>query len=354
MSKNSFNIYFFTLFFIYQCFPVTYSQFKFSTNAEAGFYASTGSSIIGQNGLYKDFDGQLGYNYNDDNRNAGINLIVHPEYYGSNNLLTTLNFDADGSYTQYEKSFNWGFRLNKRLDDFNERNIDLSYDIFNALAECDLFFINDFPFNITTGYGIQKIKDSTGQTLDYYLLDLKTSYSLSAITKIGYGIYTECFSVTGIPLSEGQQVNRTPGYAGTVNQNNGWRFGPQIGFYYLKDAIVNLDYRFLIHISDLTSNFSYEQWIRLVAGKLFCDKWSLFLLADLYFRKFNLNELAENNLNLLYNSINVDNHIYFKTGYDVSDHLEIYLRTGYFKENLVNNKYLYLGWNSILGLELNN
>ena len=354
MSKNAVNIYFFTLFFIYQVFPVTYSQFKLSASAEAGYYASTGSSTIGQNGLYKDFDGQLGYNYNDDNRNAGIKLIARPEFYGSDNLLTTLNFDADGSYTQDEKSFNWGFRLNRQLDNINGRNIDLSYDIFNALAEDDLFFLKDFPLNLTTGYGFQKIKDNTGQTLDYYLLDFKTSSALSTSTKIGYGIYTESFSVTAMHATGGQQVNLTPGYPGTINHNNGWRFGPQMGFYHLKDAIVNFDYRFFVHISDLTNNFSYEQWIRLVAGKLFCDKWSLFLLADLYFRKFNLNELAENNLNLLYNSVNVDNHIYLKAGYDVFDHFEIYLRTGYFKENLVNNEYLYSGWNTILGIELNN
>jgi hypothetical protein len=354
MSRTNINIYLLFFYFIFQNFTSTYSQFKFSAGAGAGYYSSSGTSIIGQSDLHKDFDGQLVYNYIDDIRNAGIKLIVHPEFYGSNNLLTTLNFYGDGSYTQDEKSFNWGFRLNNRLDNFNGRNINLSYDIFNALAEGNLFFLKDFPLNITTGYGFQKIKDSTGQTLDYFLLDLKTSTTLSSIAKIGYGIYSESFSVTAMPASGRQQVNVTPGRTGTINQNKGWRFGPQTGFYYLKDEIVNFDYHFLVHISDLTNNFSYEQWIHLVAGKLFSDKWSVFFLSDLYFRKFNLNELAENNLNLLYTSNNLDNHIYLKTGYDVSDHFEIYIRIGYFKENLVNNKYSYSGWDTTLGIELGN
>jgi hypothetical protein len=354
MSKNVSIIYYFIIFFISQYYPVTNSQFKLSASAEAGYYSSSGSSIIGQSDLYKDFDGQLGYVYNDEKRNAGLKLIVHPEFYGSENILSTLNFVADGSYRQAEKSFDWGFRLNRWLDNFSGKNIDLSYDVFNVLADGDLFFIKNLPLSLSTGYGFQKIKDSTGQNLDFYLLDLRTSLPLSSITKIGYGVYSESFSVNGLSSSAGQLVSLHSAQTGTINQNNGWRFGPQAGFYYLKDAIINFDYRFMVHISDLTNSFSYEQWIRLVAGKLLSDNWSVFLLTDLYFRKFNLNKLGENNLNLLYTSNNVDNHVYLKAGYDVSDHFEIYIRTGYFKENLVNNKYLYSGWNTILGIMIEN
>jgi hypothetical protein len=354
MSKANLNIYLLFFSIIFQNLTFTYSQFRFSAGAGAGYYNSSGTSVIGQSDLYRDFDGQFGYIYNDDNRNAGLKLIVHPEFYGSESILTALNFDAAGSFKQEQESFNWGFKLNSRLDNFNGRNINLLYDIFNGLAEGDLFFLKDFPLNIITGYGYQKIKDSTGQNLDFYLVDLKTSCSLSSITKIEYGVYSEFFSVTGVSSSGGHRVNVTTGQTATISRNNGWRFGPQTGFYYLKDAIVNFDYRFLMHISDLTNNFSYEQWIRLVAGKLLSDKWSAFFLADFYFRKFKLNELAENNLNLLYNSSNLDNHIYLKIGYDLLDHLEIDIRTGYFREILVNNKYLYSGWNTILGIEFEN
>jgi len=330
--------------------PLSYinGQFRIKATAETGYYTSNGTSIIRQSDYLNSVDGQIGYNYKDDARSAEIKFRVRPELYGIYNPLRTLKFGADGSYNQFEESFNWGFELSRQLYNFSGRNIDLSYDSFNILAKGILFPLENNPIGGVIGYGYQKINNSITQDLEYNFINFTSSVPVSAYSKLGYGIYIENFSVTDV-------IPKMPGYIqGSQNKNEGWRFGPQAGFYYLKDAVLNLDYRFLVHNSQLTDNFSYEQWIRLVAGKLITDKWSVFLLVDLYLRKLKLNAEGEKNLSLLYNSLNIDNRIYLKTGYELSDHFEVYIRTGYFKENLVVNQYSYSGWNTLLGVEVGN
>ncbi len=341
----------FNTFFIVVCTQfcsVTVAQFKVKANAETGYYTASGKSVINRNDFQNCIDSQLSYAFKSENRSAELKLRVRPEFYCINNPLKTIKFGADGSYNQKEKMFNWGFELNRQLYNFNGQDMDLAYDSFTILADGSLFLLENFPISALTGYGYQKINNSVTQDLEYYLLDLSSSLPLSTYTKFGYGIYLENFSITDdFSITPGVQSNY-------LDENKGWRFGPQVGFYYLKDAVLDVDYRFMVHNSLLTDNFSYEQWVRLVAGKLITSRWSAFLLADFYFRNFQLKTNGQNNLSLLYNSLNIDNRIYIKTGYELSDHFEIYLRTGYFKENLVTNKFSYSGWNTLLGVEVGN
>lgn len=323
-------------------------QFKIKANAETGYFTSNGTSIISQSDFLNSIDSQFGYTYKDEMRSAEIKFRVRPEFYGLDNPLRTLKFGADGSYDQSEDSFNWGFELSRQLYNFRGRNIDLAYDSFNILAKGVLFPLETNPIGGTAGYGYQKINNSITQDLEYYFVNFTSSITLSESSKLGYGVYIENFSVS----------NETPSLPGQISsfltENEGWRFGPQVGFYYLKEAVLNIDYRFLVHNSGLTNNLSNEQWLRVVTGKLITDKWSIFLLVDLYLRNLKLNAAGEKNLSLLYNSLNIDNRIYLKTGYELSDHFEVYIRTGYFKENLVANKYSYSGWNTLLGVEVGN
>lgn len=345
MRKKLFAVIIIQFIFDFQFAFTSYGQIKLRAGVECGIYGSTGTNILEQYDFFNSLEGQVGYDFKDDVREANIKLRLKPEFYGLNNQLRTFKIRADGSFRQSEKNFNWGFRANRQLYKFNGRTIDLNYDSFNLIFDSDWFLLDGFPFSLSTGYGNQKINNDGSQNLDLYMLDFCTFETLSEFSKICTGFYVEKFGVSGnvnIPSNQ------------SVNSNDGWRYGPQIIFNYIKYFVINFEYRFLLHKSQMTRNFSYEQLIRLVAGKLLTDKISAFVLADLYFRNFKLNSLGENNLNLLYNSMNIDNRIYLKAAYDISRLVEVYLRTGYQKENLADNRFSYSGWNTILGIEIGN
>ncbi len=338
LGLSTFLIFSFAIFSLH-------AQIKFKASAETGYYKNTGTSIVEQSDLYTSFDGQIGYKFNDEKRSANFSLRLRPEFYGFENRMQTLKFRAEGSYTQNEEGFDWGARLNRQRYSFNGNNINLAFDSFNLIFDGDLFFLKENPVSITAGYGFQNISNDTKQNLDSYFFDGRIIQLLNQFTKVGGGIYIEKFSVSGSSIFP---------YQNLLDKNNGWRFGPQINFNYLKDAVINFDYRFMFHSSSITNNPSYEQWLRLVAGKLLSERWSAFLLSDFYFRKFSLNQSGENNLNLLYTPMDFENRIYLKVGYELNDFFELYIRTGYFKENLVSDKFSYSGWNALIGIEAGN
>jgi hypothetical protein len=122
----------------------------------------------------------------------------------------------------------------------------------------------------------------------------------------------------------------------------------------LKDFVINFDYRFLIHNSQYTSYPSIENWLRLVAGKILSEKWSAFVLTDYYFRNFRTKGIAADNQGLLYTSTNFENRIYLKLGYDIADNIELYIKSGYFDENISVDKYSFEGLDISLGIEIGN
>ena len=176
--------------------------------------------------------------------------------------------------------------------------------------------------------------------MDLFLLDAEINQQAFNGAKVVYGIYTERFFLDDQYKTE------------NIN-NKGWRIGPHISFDYLKTFLLNFDYRFLFHISEFTKSPSYEHWIRLVAGKLLMENWSVFVLTDYYFRKYTISKNLDDPYISLYTPINQDNRIYLKVAYSFSDILEIYFKTGYFRENLYNN-YFFAGWNILIGFEIGN
>ena len=330
----------FILLFPYQ---ICYSQFSGKINLESGYYNSTQQDSIKQNDILYRLDGQLKYKYTDEKRSASLKLRVSPESYGTNNGLFVLKMKAEGNYFQKENSFNWGVDIARQKNILKNRNLKLNYDIFILSGNLDLFFINDYSINTTFGYAFQDASKDVNQNLDLFFLDLKTFPNYGLYFNLGYGFYIEKFKVKSNLSLENEMNN--------ITDNSGWRFGPQISFSYLKDFLVNIDYRFLFHNSNLTGNPSYEQWLRVLAGTFLTEKISMFLLVDYNWRKFKLIEAQFDYSNLYYNPLNIENNIYAKLAYEINESFETYIKPGYFKYDVISRNYSIAGWDIMLGIE---
>lgn len=322
-----------------------YAQIKFDGGLESGYYKSVGPGVVLQNGFFTGLDGMAGYDYKGENRSASARLRARPELYGFDNRLTTLKLRGDVSYRQNTNTVDWGVSLTGQKYNFNSSGLYLTYKMFSLSGSMDFYFIKYMPAEINFGYAGQFIRTPAEQSLRLFYAEGKLYKSLSNNSRLGFGLYAERFNVKGSP----------PGYnlyAG--KENNGWRGGPEIGFNYLGEGVLNLDYRFLIHSSALTSYPSIEHWIRLVAGRLLTSRLSVFLLADFYIRNFKYNADADKFSYLLYTAMNFDNRIYAKLGYELSGRVEVYLRSGYFNENLLGSKFNFEGWNALIGIDVSN
>ena len=319
---------------------INFAQLSARLNLEGGYYRSTSAGFAesGQNDATVRIDGEAGYNYKDDSRLFSFKLRARPEVYGLHDNLKILKLKASGNYYFTRDNFTYGFNLTGQRNNYSGRDVDLTFHDFIFAFESLLAMGNNFSASANLGYGYQNVSENINQKMDLLFFDAEILSDVFDNARFGSGIYSERFVLTGTYKTGG------------VN-NKGWRIGPHISLNYLKAFLVNFDYRFLFHISEITKSPSYEHWIRFVAGKLLSENWSVFILTDYYFRKYTISKVLDNPYISLYTPINEDNRIYLKIAYSLSDIFEIYIKTGYFRENLFNN-YSFSGWNFLAGIEI--
>lgn len=322
-----------------------FPQLSYKAAAESGIFYSKGNFLLNEYGLLARIDGRIGYTYNNENTTASASLRIKPEFYTNDKKVNSLKLRAAGSYSKSEENFNWGLNISRQLNTFSGTSINIDFDIFSLTASSAFFFIDGFPIAFNAGYAYQSANSADRQDLDLSFAELKLNQIFSTYFRTGYGFYFEKFLVEGRLAGADQNYQK---------QNSGYRFGPELEIFHLKDFVFNLQYRFLLHYSDITKPGSYEHWIRLVAGKILLPRFSAFILADYYSRNFKAETSLNDKLFILYSPLDQENHISFKAGYEITESFGIYIKTGYFSQNLVYNEYALKGWSVLLGAEIGN
>ena len=317
------------------------AQLSYQINPEIGFYNSSSSLLKNENGLLTRIEGKLSYLYETDYSSASLNVKARPELFGLNSQLTSFKFKAGGEYVRHEETFDWGINLTRQLNGINNNNIHINYDIFSLQGNATFFPVEDFPISSVIGYAYQNVSSGSEQNLDLVFGEVKANQIISSYLRLGYGLYTEKFTIENNPGNN---------YRAGTGSNSGYRIGPEVELNYIKEFLINFQYRFLFHASDVTSFPSYEQWIKFVAGKILFQDVSAFIL--IYLREYKNATSSADKLSILYTPINQENYINFKTTYDLSESLNLYLKGGYFRENLIYNNYTFEGWNFVFGVEL--
>jgi hypothetical protein len=321
----------------------TYSQIDWRLNSEVGFFRSSGYGILREESLITRFDGFFKYKYEEDKRNASLSFRVRPEFFSSDNPINSVKLKAEGDYFQVEDNFNWGVNISRQKNFFNDILFDFTYDVFTLVGDVSYYF-DKLTLNTSAGYAYQIIKGNEEYNLDLFFTDIKLLSPVSTNIKLGYGFYLERFFIK----NEINLLNEL-----TTNKNDGVRAGPQVNINYFKNFVLNIDYRLLYHQSEFIEYFSYEHWIRLVAGKIFFNDWSAFLLVDYNSFFFKKDENYIEGVTPLYTPLNLENRIYLKIAYEIDNNLEVYTKGGYFKDNLYEDTFSLEGWNAMVGIELN-
>lgn len=320
-----------------------HTQVSWNVYSEGGVFVSPNQNESSANDLLLRLDGNINYLYLNDDVSASLKLKVRPEFYGSNDEFRTLKFKAAGNYFQKEESMNWGIILTGQKNYYYTNNSNFNHSIFMISVNSDWYENEENPISAQLGYAYQTASENVEQNLDLIFIDTKIFTRLFPKNNSGAGIYLERFTIDNKYLSK---------FTNSLSINKGWRYGPQISFDYLENGIVSIEYRFLFHASQVTEYPSYEHWLRFIAGKIFSERWSIFLLADYYNRRFTLKEEQSVETFLIYNSIDTENKINVKLACEINDGFEVYLKSGYFREKFINQRFNFEGWNVLLGFEL--
>lgn len=318
------------------------AQFTIRGNLESGFYKFTGDFLTNERGMIAALEGKLGYKFKEENTEASFELKARPEWFGLNKELFSFKFRGSGDLFRREEIFDWGVGITRHLNRISGSSINIDYDIFSIQGNATFYWFENTPVSATLGYAYQNIASSIRQNHDIVFAEGKVHDIFSSFFRTGYGLYIEKFLIERETI-----VN----YTKRNESNQGFRLGPELEIYYLKDFVINGQYRLLFHFSDKTKSTSYEHWVRLVAGKFLFSGFSTFLLVDYFWRNIKAGD-DSNGINILYSPFNVENNISLKIGYELSGTFELYLKSGYFRNDIVYNNYTFKGWNFLLGVEL--
>ncbi|MEW6194942.1 MAG: hypothetical protein AB1521_07300 [Bacteroidota bacterium] len=344
MNRSVLKLFYAAILLLTITSAVVIAQVNVQGNIETGLYKSAGDILTDKNDLMFALEGKFGYKYEMENTELVADLKLRPEFYTLKNELSTLTFRANGDFQRREENFDWGLNIKRQYNKISGRDFDLNYDIFSLQGNTVFYWIENIPIAFLLGYAYQTIDPGTDQNHDIIYFEGKANSFWGSYFRIGYGIYIEKFTIEG---------EVTDNFIRAKEKITGYRVGPEIELYYLKDFVINGQYRLLQHISDRTEYPSFEHSVRLVAGKLIESGFSIFLLVDYCLRDIKRKEVDEQ-ISILYSPFNLENQISLKIGYDLSDTIELYIKGSYFRNDLVYKDYLFEGGNLLFGIELLN
>lgn len=312
---------------------LTNAQLKYSVGVGTGLFFTDGAQSYDNSQKYLNGHFKIQYDLKNKTRKGGFQMFVLPEIYGNNDFVKSLKLKINGNYQEKHGNLTWGINLSKKYYLFNSIGVDNIFDIYFVQPFLDWKLSDDIPVRTTIGIAYQDISGLYEQKSDLIFLENNFFHHFSSYTNLSYGFYLERFALSA------------------QNKNSGFRVGPLFQINHLKNFVFNLQVKFLIHSSELTTDFSNESIIRLLAGKILFKDFSAFLIADYNWRNIKYNS-SENILP--YSLIDSENNIHIKLSYKTAKTSELFIRGGYFNQDFLNNDLTLKGWNLIAGFKISN
>jgi len=323
---------------LFQLISSSYSgiQFQWRLACETGLYED---KKISKNDLFVRIEGQSLFEYRIKDVTTSIQIRGIPSYYGAGSGLGSFKLFGRAFIDYTKPAYALSLDAIKRRYNF-ESNFNHIYGDLQLLQMTIKIATNrKLSFGVLAGLGQENIHTTQTYVRDLWYTELELVHRLLKSFKISYVLYYEDFL-----------LHRNERFFAEYFKNAGLRFGPEIRMSYFAQFWITLEYRYLKHISELVASTSYESNLRFFLGKALTKRLSLLLLVDYYYRRFNFGQKGIADINLLYAPMDMENRIYFKTIYSLSDHKELYTRFGYGKENFRQELFVLEGWRMIFGI----
>lgn len=321
---------------------MAYADAKWRFSGEIGTFRTSGSNIKSSLHLLTRFDAFFKYQTINKHDTWFISLQFNPEVYGTKNIQSVLKFLTNGQYLRYYQKWNWGVNLDSRKYLYNLDNEKVTLDLFNLKAIFNILVQQNLMLTFQPAYYSRDFIDFYDQSLDAYVGRFDLIKTVMRNFHSGIGFYFENFKV---------EEKKMQTFLGENPINEGQRYGPSFYLQYQKRLFFALRYLFLIHKSTVTTDPSHEHYIRFIMSKLFHKRWTFLFLIDYYWNKFTFPDPSDSPV--IYIPFDNENRLDLKLEYLIRKNRIIYVKMGYFRENLVLGNLVAKGWQTMLGVEIN-
>ncbi|MGH1363630.1 MAG: hypothetical protein ACRBF0_08745 [Calditrichia bacterium] len=312
-----------------QCSILTAGSFKTRLSAEGGIYHSS-SRLISQEYLLSRLDLSANYTFVKPRLKFNMSSRLRPEMYLSSSQNLSTKFDvATALQFQPAKRFSTQIGLSYQSEQLAEASAGIRvYELGTRLAwRMSSRFISSVQIKAIGS----EFELASSTEIDALNLAMFLEQRFRRSIKLSYAFHI------------GSYRARDP-----ILSLQSWRLGPQLGLSYRKSFSLDLTYRLLaLRLQDKLEN-GVEHYFQLVAGKIVTSKWSIFLLAEGYFRDFS-DTIALTDAFLFLPS-ETENRFHIKLERDISDKTSFYIKSGYQRSDLLLRDVRFAGLQAVIGI----
>jgi hypothetical protein len=278
-------------------------------------------------------------NYSQKFENNFINLKgrFSPELYGSSFDAAAYKFNGEIELGGNIKSFHWLANLSTRNYFYRSNRFDnVTFNVFQINISLNRPVSEKNNLGILIDYYYRDNAEQPRSQLDNYRLAVSELYRINKSNFISFDVALEKYL-----------INRDSTIY-IFNENEGVRWGPVLSFNHRSGQIINASYELMHHQSDL---FGWEYWehrIHLLWGRYVTKRISAFLFINYLFRPDQHPE--DEYIDLAYTAANNETGYHIKLGYDFTRRMEIYIKTGYTKDELLYQRTNLDGWQYLAGM----
>lgn len=315
-----------------------HGEWKGILRSEAGYHRANFSENPAQDFLRLKFEGVFKFERQTAGQSWYLQARLLPEYYNSTSSWQFFHSELRGYYRRNGRIGSWEIYALGRRRFYHLQDLQLTFLSANLGSRFTWRYSSGQAVVVHGGYFQRQMKEEPEISWRAGVGNLAWATSFSPNLSGQFGIYGETFTIRQAVALDSADVMR----------NSGWRVGPEVMLSYKKHFLATVQYHWLWHHSRFTRRLSGEHWLRAVFGKIIRRRWSVFLLADYYFRSFHLKDTA--NANVVYAPFNTQNRVHIKLERDLTAEMAIYVTLGYLNENLLLGQLEFSGWRSMAGL----
>ncbi len=245
---------------------------------------------------------------------------ISPEFFGSGSDATSA-FKISGSLSleRNTRQGRWLVHLtNKKFFYSLSQSQNISFDLLLGGLSFSRPAGKGRRWFAALNYWSRQNQTRPGTQVNAVQFNTGQSRQMSAV-RISFRLLTEYFTVRPRYDASERRINR------------GWRCGPYAGWSYRKRFVFQGSLFYLYHYSLLTKKPANEWGGELVLGNVFHKRWSAFLYGRYQHISSFPRELPPS---LLYAPADLENWLYGKVAFDVRRNWELFLKTGWLKDNL--------------------
>ena len=264
-----------------------------------------------------------------------LQVRLRPEIYGPQGNNFTVNASAAGQYLRRWGDFDLSTGMTVRKQNYHLHSDRLDINMLQLFGSVSWYFVKKFSSEFEVRYNDAVLKGNARNTVSSWSAAPRLHFLYSNYGNVWGGILVESFSA------------HTNDVLFTARTNRGWRLGPEFGFDYSRNWLISVHYLPSKRFYNQSNESHSEHEINFVAGKDISAHWSVFLLADYYFR--NTDSSASG---LIYMQTNYENRLHAKLVYNWAKEYSVYFKLAYTKDELISEKIKWSGTQASIGFEI--